>query len=82
VCKLLLTFLQAPAIPPTNNESEQALRSSVIHRTVTDGFRSEWGARAYAALQSITATAKQKGQQVLQAFADLMGTPVLSYLAT
>jgi transposase len=78
----LLTFLQDPAIPPTNNESEQALRSSVVYRKVTNGFRSEWGARAYAALQSITATAKQKGQQVFQAFADLMGTPVLSYLAT
>jgi transposase len=60
----LLMFLQDPAIPPANNESEQALRSSIIHRKATNGFRSEWGARAYAALQSITATAKQKGQQV------------------
>jgi transposase len=78
----LLMFLQDPAIPPANNESEQALRSSIIHRKATNGFRSEWGAQAYAALQSITATAKQKGQQVFEAFADLMGTPVLSYLAT
>lgn len=78
----LLTFLHDPEVPPTNNDSEQALRSGVVHRKVTNGFRSEWGARAYAALQSITATAKQKGEQVFQAFVALMGTPILSYLNT
>ena len=77
----LLTFFQDPAIPPTNNESEQALRSSVVHRKVTNGFRSEWGARAYAALQSLTATAKQQGAPVFPTFVALMGTPILSYLS-
>lgn len=76
----LLTFLYDPEVPPTNNESEQALRSSVVHRKVTNGFRSEWGARAYAALQSIAATAKQKGEPVFQAFVALMGIPILPYL--
>ncbi|MGH9847954.1 MAG: IS66 family transposase [Blastocatellia bacterium] len=76
----LLTFLHYPAVPPTNNESEQALRGSVIHRKVTNGFRSEWGAKAYAALQTILATAKQKGEQIFQTLANLMGTPVLSFL--
>lgn len=76
----LLTFLNYPAVPPTNNESEQALRSSVIHRKVTNGFRSEWGAKTYAALQTIIATAKQKGEQTFQTLAALMGTPLLPFL--
>jgi len=71
----LLTFLHYPAVPPTNNESEQALRGSVVHRKVTNGFRSEWGAKAYAALQTILATAKQKGEQAFQALVNLMGNP-------
>lgn len=76
----LLTFLHYPAVPPTNNESEQALRSSVVHRKVTNGFRSEWGAKTYAALQTILATAKQKGEAVFQTLVNLMGIPILPYL--
>lgn len=76
----LLTFLYYPQVPPTNNESEQALRGSVVHRKVTNGFRSEWGAKAYAALQTIIATAKQRGEQVFQALVELMGTPILPFL--
>lgn len=76
----LLTFLHYPAVPPTNNESEQALRGSVIHRKVTNGFRSEWGAKAYAALQTLIATAKQKGEQTFQTLVALMGVPVLPFL--
>ena len=76
----LLTFLHYPAVPPTNNESEQALRGSVIHRKVTNGFRSEWGAKAYAALQTIIATAKRKGEQTFQTLVNLMGPPVLPFL--
>ena len=76
----LLTFLHYPAVPPTNNESEQALRGSVVHRKVTNGFRSEWGAKAYAALQTVLATAKQKGEQAFQALVNLMGKPLLPFL--
>lgn len=78
----LLTFLNYPTVPPTNNESEQALRGSVIHRKVTNGFRSEWGAKAYAALQTILATAKQKGEQTFQTLANLMGLQVLPFVET
>jgi len=76
----LLVFLYYPDVPPTNNASEQALRPSVIHRKVTNGFRSEWGAQGYAALQSIIATAKLKGQAVFTTLVELMGVPVLPYL--
>ena len=76
----LLVFLHYPGVPPTNNESEQALRASVIHRKVTNGFRSDWGAEAYAALQSVIATAKRKGEKVFKVLVNLMGTPVLHFL--
>src|ERR687891_2669333 len=68
----LLTFLYYPEVPPTNNVSEQALRGSVVHRKVTNGFRSEWGAKAYAVLQTVIATAKHKGEEVFQALVKLM----------
>ena len=76
----LLTFLSYPEVPPTNNESEQALRGSVVHRKVTNGFRSEWGAKAYAALQTIIATAKHRGEDTFQALVNLIGAPVLPFL--
>ena len=76
----LLTFLHYPEVPPTNNESERALRPSVVHRKVTNGFRSEWGAKAYAAIQTVIATAKLKGEEVFQSLVNLMGEPVLPFL--
>lgn len=76
----LLTFLRYPGVPPTNNESEHALRGSVVHRKVTNGFRSKWGAKAYAALQTVIATAKHKREEVFHALVNLMGTPVLPFL--
>src|SRR5919106_1190138 len=76
----LLTFLYYPEVPPTNNASEQALRGSVVHRKVTNGFRSEWGAKAYAALQTVITTAKHTGEDIFQALVKLMGTPVLPFL--
>ena len=75
----LLQFLSYPGVPPTNNQSEQALRTSVIHRKVTNGFRSGWGANAYANLLSVIATSKIKGQRVFETLINLMGRPVLQY---
>ncbi|HEX8999920.1 MAG TPA: transposase [Blastocatellia bacterium] len=76
----LLVFLHDPEIPPTNNESERVLRTSVIHRKVTNGFRSDWGAKAYAALQSVIATAQLKGENIFDALVKLMGKPIDRYL--
>ena len=76
----LLTFLYYPGVPPTNNQSEQALRTSVIHRKVTNGFRSEWGAKAYTDLLSVIATSKINGQRVFETLVNLMGHPVLQFL--
>lgn len=77
----LLTFLHYPGVPPTNNVSERALRPSVIHRKVTNGFRSQWGAKGYAALQSVIATAHLKGEAVFATLVNLMGAPVLHFLS-
>lgn len=77
----LFVFLHCPGVPPDNNACERALRPSVIHRKVTNGFRSEWGAHAYAALATIIETANLQRHSVFDALLDLMGPPVLPYRA-
>jgi len=52
------TFLVDRDVPATNNASEQALRPSVIHRKVTNGFRSTWGADVHAAFRSVVGTGR------------------------
>lgn len=63
----LLVFLTRRDIEPTNNASERALRPSVIFRKVTNGFRSDWGAKVYADLCSIVATGRLHGRSPLAA---------------
>jgi transposase len=63
----LFVFLKRRDAEPTNNESERALRPSVIFRKVTNGFRSEWGAKTYAALCSIVETGRRIGRSALTA---------------
>ena len=77
----LLVFLYDPAVPHHNNDAERALRPSVVHRKVTGGFRSAWGAHAYAALASVIDTAKLRRQSVFATLVALMGCPILPYLA-
>jgi transposase len=78
----LLVFLSHPGVPPTNNACERTLRPSVIHRKVTNGFRSEWGAKGYAALETVLETAKSQGGCLFDVLVELMGKPVLPYLDT
>jgi transposase len=61
----LFVFLKRRDAEPTNNESERALRPSVIFRKVTNGFRSERGAKTYAALCSIVETGRRNGRNAL-----------------
>ncbi len=77
----LFVFLHYPGVPPDNNACERALRPSVIHRKVTNGFRSEWGAHAYAALATIIETAKLQGRNVFDVLVALRGPPVLPFVA-
>jgi transposase len=71
----LFVFLKRRDVEPTNNESERALRPSVIFRKVTNGFRSEWGAKAYAALCSIVETGRRNGRSALAAIRDALAAP-------
>jgi transposase len=77
----LLVFLHHPEVPYDNNVCERALRPSVIHRKVIGGFRSTWGAQAYAALATVVDTAKLFGRNVFETIVALMGKPVLPFFA-
>jgi len=63
----LLIFLTRRDVEPTNNVSERSLRPSVIFRKVTNGFRSDWGAKIYADLCSIVGTGRLNGRSPLTA---------------
>jgi transposase len=73
----LFVFLYRSDVEPTNNVSERALRPSVIHRKVTGCFRSDWGAKAYAALASVIDTAELNGINAFQAIQSLFPVPAL-----
>jgi transposase len=68
----LFVFLKRRDTEPTNNESERALRPAVIFRKVTNGFRSEWGAKTYADLCSIVETGRRNGRSALAAIRDAL----------
>lgn len=71
----LFVFLYDAAVPPTNNASEQALRHSVVHRKVTGGFRSDWGAEAHALVTTVLDTARKRGDDLLTTLHSALGTP-------
>jgi transposase len=77
----LFVFLYCPRVPPDNNACERALRPSVIHRKVMNGFRSEWDAHAYAALATVLETAKLYNRNVFDTLVSLMGLSVLPFVA-
>lgn len=76
----LFVFLEDPRVPPTNNASEQALRPSVIHRKVSGGFRSDWGAAAHATLMTVLQTAQKQGQDLFTTLLQPLG-PALPLFA-
>lgn len=63
----LFTFFEDPAIEPTNNSSERALRPSVIFRKVTNGFRSDWGRDFFSTVRSIIGTGGRQNLNPYQA---------------
>jgi hypothetical protein len=73
----LFIFLYRTDVEPTNNVAERALRHSVIHRKVIGCFRSDWGAKAYAALASVIDTAELSGIHAFDAIQSLLGSPSL-----
>ncbi len=73
----LFLFLHRSDVEPTNNVAERALRHSVIHRKVTNGFRSNWGTNTYAALASLIDTAELAGTRAFDAIQSIFGPPAL-----
>jgi transposase len=69
----LYVFLDRDDVDPTNNSSERDLRNAVIHRKVTGGYRSDWGAEASAICTSILTTARKRGDNLLDALCILAG---------
>jgi transposase len=74
----LFVFLEREGVEPTNNASERDLRNSVIHRKVTGGYRSDWGAQASMILISILTTARKQGRSYFAALCAVAGPSPLS----
>jgi len=68
----VLRFLHDPAIEPTNNRGERALRGAVIVRKLSHGSKNERGAVAFAGFSSVIQTAaKNKGGSIIDALQKL-----------
>jgi transposase len=59
----LVVWLKDPAVDPTNNAAERALRGAVITRKTSFGSRSKQGAHAFARLLSIIMTWERQGKE-------------------
>jgi transposase len=57
----VLRFLYHPAVEPTNNRAERALRPAVIARKVSHCSKNQRGAEAFAAFTSVARTAVKNG---------------------
>jgi len=77
----LFVFVTNRELPPTNNgserASERALRPCAVFRKITNGFRTEWGAKLYADIRSVVETARRRAIGALQAIRlTLAGKPL------
>jgi transposase len=59
----LVVWLIDPAVDPTNNAAERALRGAVVTRKTSFGSRSKRGAHAFARLLSIIMTWERQGKE-------------------
>ena len=57
------TFLDDPEVKPDHNDAERALRPVVVHRKVTGGARSDWGAQLVAQMLSFLETVRLQGHE-------------------
>jgi transposase len=66
-------FLSNREVPATNDISEREIRPSVVFRKITNGFRSDSGARNHVGYRSVTGPPRLRGQPALQAIRDVIG---------
>jgi transposase len=61
----LWAFVEVPAVGPTNNASERALRPAVIWRKLSFGTQSPGGSRFVERILTVVETCRQQGRDVL-----------------
>ena len=66
------TFLCYPEVKPDNNDAERALRPIVVHRKVSGGARSDWGAELVAQMFSFLETMRLQGNNAITALCELL----------
>lgn len=66
------TFLTHPEVKPDNNDAERALRPIVVHRKVSGGARSDWGAKLVAQMFSFLETVRLQGGDVIEQLCSLL----------
>jgi transposase len=69
------TFLEHPEVKPDNNDAERAVRPVVIHRKVSGGARSHWGAQVVAMMFSFLETMRLQGKNAVEELANLLSQP-------
>lgn len=75
----LFVFVTNRELPATNNGSERALRPCAVFRKITNGFRTEWGAKLYADIRSVVETGRRRAIGALHAIRlTLAGKPLPS----
>ncbi len=62
----VMRFLTDPAVPFTNNLAEQDGRMMKLRQKISGGFRSEGGAKDFAIIRSVLATARKQGWNMLR----------------
>src|SRR5580658_7199732 len=71
----VLRFLKNPAVEPTNNRGERALRPPVIARKLSHGSKNVRGAEAFSAFTSVIQTAvKRRAASTFEALHGLFGS--------
>jgi transposase len=68
----LWTFTTHPAVEPTNNPAERALRGPVIHRKLSHGTRSDNGERFAERALSAAATCRQQRRSLFEFLTELL----------
>ena len=71
----LCVFVADPAVPPTNNAAERALRPLVTSRKISGGSRSPAGTETKLALASLVATWRLGGLTPFEACCRLLAAP-------
>jgi len=70
----LWTFVFVPGVEPTNNASEQAIRSAVIWRRISYGTQSQAGSEFVARILTVTTSLKRLNQPVFEFLVNTMKT--------